>query len=111
MTIHSNTHPLNIEQILYLFEQNCHKRRIDSLSESQLTTGLLKEKTEAKAAIHLLMVQDYDQGRIDSVALLIETFEATGKRVSLDRIRQFQAGQLLAQHDKQLKPNHESETI
>jgi hypothetical protein len=40
-----------LDHILYKFEQESHKRRIDSLSERHLTTGLLKEKAEAKAAI------------------------------------------------------------
>lgn len=52
--------------------------------------------TKAKAAITAKMQEIEREARIEAVKLLIETIESRGGRISLDLVRQFQAGQLLA---------------
>lgn len=44
-------HLAKIHEILYKFEQNSHRHRIDSLSEKQMTTKLATEKAQAAEAI------------------------------------------------------------
>lgn len=40
-----------LQHILYQFEQNCHRHRIDALSEGQLTSKLATENNQAAEAI------------------------------------------------------------
>lgn len=44
-----------LHRILYKFEQNCHKYRIDAISEKQLVTKLATEKALVATAIMALV--------------------------------------------------------
>jgi hypothetical protein len=47
-----------IDHVLYQYEQRCHRHRIESLSEGELTARLLREKAEAKAAVERICASE-----------------------------------------------------
>ena len=81
-----------IHEILYKFEQNSHRHRVEALSEKQLTTKLGTEKTLAAEAIQALWPLqpthpvDGEQELIANIARLIGVSKHTKEVESVRKI-------------------------